>query len=246
MWSCIGDSVTGTSHVKSNLPCQDAFRFRTFGVSHRCLVVAVADGAGSATHSGHGALHACDEFVRRVTETPDSRITSLDHAVAIFSEVRESLIVEAGKLNVPLREMACTALLAVICPGHAVFAQIGDGAMVCGRREEYEVVFWPEPMEYANGTNFLTDATFAESLRFESSAADISDFAVMTDGLQRVALDFSSRTAFQGFFRPLFSQVRQIKDAESILEPLRRFLDSERINLRTEDDKTLVIACLQK
>ena len=65
-WTVLGDSVIGTSHRTRSTPCQDAFRIATFGPSAEWLVVAVADGAGSASRSEVGATMACDEFARRV------------------------------------------------------------------------------------------------------------------------------------------------------------------------------------
>ena len=65
---------------------------------------------------------------------------------------------------------------------------------------------------------------------------------MFTDGLQRLALDFAGHTPHHGFFGPLFEQLRAVNDSESLVEPFRCFLDSDRVNQRTDDDKTLVLA----
>jgi hypothetical protein len=101
---------------------------------------------------------------------------------------------------------------------------------------------WPEPAEYANATDFLTDASFPASMQFETVTESIAEVAAFTDGLQRVALDFTTRTAYLAFFRPLFNEIRTATDTELLAEPFRRFLDSDRVNERTDDDKTLVLA----
>ena len=67
-WLALGESVTGTAHHTRNIPCQDAFRFRTFGVTADWLMIAIADGAGSASHSDIGAMVLCDELARLVEE----------------------------------------------------------------------------------------------------------------------------------------------------------------------------------
>jgi hypothetical protein len=64
----------------------------------------------------------------------------------------------------------------------------------------------------------------------------------LTDGLQRLALDFTARTPHLPFFQPLFAALRAAPDVESLAGPFREFLDSQRINERTDDDKTLVLA----
>jgi hypothetical protein len=242
VWSTLGDSVAGTSHRARCVPCQDAFRFCTFGPAAEWLVIAAADGAGSASHSEVGATAACDEFVRRVAELDPERLLTRDGMVPVFSDVRAALFGAAERLGVRPREVACTALLAVVGPTSAAFAQLGDGAIVIGQGQDYRTIFWPEPAEYANATDFLTDESFPAALRFESVMDSIIEVAALTDGLQRVALDYAARTAYAGFFRPLFNELRSATDLESLTEPFRQFLDSDRVNERTDDDKTLVLA----
>jgi hypothetical protein len=162
--------------------------------------------------------------------------------VAMFSDVRATLFALAECLGVRPRDVACTALLAVIGPTSAAFAQLGDGAIVIGQGEGYRTIFWPEPAEYANATDFLTDDTFPDKLRFEVVTDSIAEVAALTDGLQRIALDYAARTAYTGFFRPIFSELRNTTDPESLAEPFHKFLDSDRVNERTDDDKTLVLA----
>jgi hypothetical protein len=244
-WTALGESVTGTSHRARNVPCQDSFRFRAFGSTGEWLVIAAADGAGSASHSETGATLACDEFVRLVEALEPDKLFTRDGMTALFAEVRNALFAEAERVNVRPRELACTALLAVVGPASAAFAQLGDGAIVLGQGQDYRVAFWPEPAEYANATDFLTDDSFGDLIRFETVTDSIAELAAFTDGLQRLALDFAARTAYPGFFRPLFSELRAAANPESLVEPLRSFLDSDRVNERTDDDKTLVLAVRQ-
>jgi hypothetical protein len=242
IWAVHGESVTGTSHRARNTPCQDACRFLGFGPTADWLVIAVADGAGSATHSQAGATLVCDEFVRRVEAIEPSSLLARDGMATLFAEVRNALIAEAGRIEVPAREVACTALLAVLGPTSAAFAQLGDGAIVVGNGEQHRTVFWPDPAEYANATDFLTDERFAECVRFEATTEPILEVAAFTDGLQRLALDFEARTPHAPFFRPLFRELRSAADVKPLVEPFRNFLDSDRVNERTDDDKTLVFA----
>ena len=200
--------------------------------------MAVADGAGSASHADTGATTACDEFIRRVGLVPPETLLTPDGMVELFRDVREAVLAEAERLGVSGRELACTALLAVIGPSVAAFAQIGDGAMVVGDR----VIFWPEPAEYANATDFLTDDDWAAKLHFAMTDVPVTEVAVLTDGLQRLALDFQGKAPHAAFFRPLFDALRSATDVEALVEPFRDFLDSPRVNARTDDDKTLVIA----
>lgn len=238
-WTTLGDSVAGTSHLARSLPCQDAFRFCAFG---EWLVIAVADGAGSASHSEVGATVVCDELVRRVSAIDPVTLFSRSGVNALFAEARAAIFAEAERMNVRPREVACTAILAIVGPNSAAFAQIGDGAIVIRQGQDYRVVFWPEPTEYVNATDFLTDDSFLDSILFETVADSIIEVAALTDGLQRLALDFAARSAYARFFGPLFNELRNAVDIKSLAEPFHTFLDSDRVNERTDDDKTLVLA----
>jgi hypothetical protein len=241
-WAVLGESVAGMSHRSRSISCQDAFRVSTFGPAAEWLAIAVADGAGSGSHSEVGAAVACDEFVRRVEGLGADALFTPDSTVTLFTEVRAALFGEAERLDIRPRELACTALLAIVGPASAAFAQLGDGAMVIGQGQDFRVIFWPEPAEYANATDFLTDDRFADLIRFETVADPVAEVAAFTDGLQSLALDFTARTAYPPFFRPLFNELRSAADPASLVEPFHKFLDSDRVNERTDDDKTLVLA----
>ncbi len=244
-WNILGESVAGTSHLFRNIPCQDSHQHRVFGESEGWLCIAVADGAGSSLHSDIGAKLACEEVVRLAVSHDPNILLQRDGMVELFAEVRMALLSQAEALSLPPRELACTLLVALLGPDSAAFAQIGDGAVVVGDAGNYRVAFWPEPQEYANCTDFLTDEKFRNTIHFETRSEAISELAAFTDGLQRLALDFETKEAFPGFFAPLFRPMRNNQSTDSLVEPFRNFLNSERVNERTDDDKTLVIACRQ-
>lgn len=241
-WSILGDRAVGMSHRTHGLPCQDAFRVRTFGAADDWLVVAVADGAGSATHAEVGAALACEEFVKRLPELVAAAAPTRETLIALFGAVRAELAAEAERRGVQLRELACTALVAVIGPEAAFFAQVGDGAIVIDTEDEHRTVFWPESGEYANMTHFLTEEHYAETTQVETIPRRIGELAVLTDGLQRLALDFETRRPHPDFFQPMFATLRDSTQPQALAEPFRQFLDSPRVNERTDDDKTLVLA----
>ena len=242
-WLVLGQSVAGTAHRGRNTPCQDAFRFKTLGPAGEWLVVAVADGAGSASHSQTGAELACEAIVGRAGEWGPTGLGSVEKLTELVTTARAAVLEEAERLGVPPRELACTLLVAAVGPEGGVGAQIGDGAVVLGDGgDAYRVAVWPEPSEYANCTHFLTDDTFPEGLRVEALTGPVSEISAFTDGLQRLALDFAARGPYADFFRPMFATLRKAADPTELTEPLRAFLDSDRVNARTDDDKTLVLA----
>jgi hypothetical protein len=203
----------------------------------------VADGAGSASHSEVGATFVCDALVDAIAKC-DSLEVGLETVRTLVEGVRQSLVKYAAHLDVELRQLASTLLLAVIYPDCCIFGQIGDGGIVVRSDQSsvYEVIFWPEPQEYVNCTNFITDETFGQHLVLERRESTILEVAVFTDGLQGLVLENSTRSAHNGFFSPLFSALSREDDMSTLGLHFKALLDSERINSRTDDDKTMVLA----
>ena len=124
--------------------------------------------------------------------------------------------------------------------------QVGDGAAVFSteRGGPYKLAFWPDRGEYENTTYFATQATFIEQLQFTFVESAISEVAIFSDGLQRLALNYQTREAHAPFFGGFFPIVKSASESElaGMSAKLSAYLDSPRVNDRTDDDKTLVLA----
>lgn len=243
--------MAGTSHAATGTPCQDASAVARLACPDgEVLALAAADGAGSARLSHEGASLACAAIlgeVRDALERRPLRTITRDTVEAWFLGVHAAVADRAAALDATARDLACTLLLAVVGPDTAVFAQIGDGAIVVDAPEpaEYAPTGWPQSGEYANMTFFATEPEALSRLDVTVIRDRIvHEVALFSDGLQGLALRFEDRTAHAPFFRPMFAQLRgqTIDDAPGLEPALRRFLDSPRVNARTDDDKTLVLA----
>ena len=237
MWKLIYGSVRGTSHVGSGQPCQDYCVGRFSGST---AVASCADGAGSAELSHLGSRAAVERFmeVAILTDTAPTR-EDIAHWV---DTAREAVLAEAATQETMPRQLACTLLAALVGDSWAVFVQIGDGVIVFDSEKGYELAFWPDNGEYANTTRFLTEDDYRQHLRISIVERTISEFAVLTDGLQMLALDFAQSCVHSRFFAPLFRTVRTNADEEKLRASLLEFMDSKRVNDRTDDDKTLLLA----
>jgi hypothetical protein len=93
-------------------------------------------------------------------------------------------------------------------------------------------------------TYFITDDDWVKHLHFAVRDAHLDDIALMTDGLQRLALRFESCSAHEPFFAPMFQALAAAPSgfASALEPPLIAFLGSEAVNARTDDDKTLILA----
>ncbi|MFD1559614.1 PP2C family serine/threonine-protein phosphatase [Paraburkholderia silviterrae] len=247
-WSVIGSSVAGSSHSHSSDPCQDScFYYVTADATGASYLIALAaDGAGSAKFGEVGSELACEtggETLLAAVEESGERAFSLSLASSVLHAVRAKIERAASAREVSARELACTLLGAVVGPTQAMYFQIGDGAIVVRHDDDLSPVFWPESGEYANMTYFVTDASAAEHLRYETRGAT-DEIALFTDGLQRLALVFATETAHAPFFDPMFKMLRASSDEQTdeLCAALKRFLGSDAINERTDDDKTLILA----
>ncbi len=247
-WKCLGASVQGTSHAKVGMPCQDAHSWKL--LDDGTLIVAVADGAGSAPHSEIGARAAVSAAVAYFQTYVDDAYTAnsaSNHLTYALDAAREAVIAEADRLGCEVRELASTLILVLATPTEVWAQQTGDGAVVVRCLDGSLIALTsPRNGEYPNETTFLT----SEDARDEAQNVMIpysSDcLAIFTDGLQPIALNLANGEPHAPFFEPLLQFASQVTDPSSGVEQLEKFLSSPRVAQRTDDDLTLVLAVLQK
>jgi hypothetical protein len=213
------------------------------------LVLACADGAGSAEFSQEGSRLAClkvvEEAARFVNE--GGSVAAMDDGTLPlwFEQAAENIAVQAELEQRKPRDYACTLLVAILDDSGSAFAQLGDGAIVTGHVDQaYAPVFWPQSGEYANTTYFITEPEHLNHIQVELRSAPVEEVALFTDGLQMLALRFDDQSAHSPFFFPMFQQLRRESPGEvdRLVAPLAEFLNSPPVNARTDDDKTLLLA----
>ena len=107
-------------------------------------------------------------------------------------------------------------------------------------------VFWPQRGEYANVTRFLTEDDALSALEISPLGPEVFECAVMTDGLESLALHYATRAAHSPFFEGMLLPLRAASgtgENSQLSERLQNFLYSPRIRDRVDDDLTLAIAC---
>ena len=107
-----------------------------------------------------------------------------------------------------------------------------------------EVAIAPMTGEYANMTYFVTDEDAITVFATKTYADPALRVAVFTDGIQHLALNMASTTPHEPFFVPFFSgMVKASAEQENQLHGLLvKFLGSQAVNERTDDDKSLALA----
>jgi hypothetical protein len=249
MWKHLNESQQGTSHQQTDTVCQDASLVTPYADKSNgdeLLILACADGAGSAKQAHVGAKDACEEMVRCAASYFDNlqQLNEVTEATLRdwMRDVHQILVKKANELDIAVRDLACTLLFGVVGRERAAFIQIGDGAIVILEDNNYRPIFWPQSGEYQNTTFFVTDEQYEHRCQCLIVEKPISELAMLTDGLQMLALNYSDKTAHDPFFRPMFMALRAAPDKDDLHVPLQEFLKSKDVNARTDDDKTLILA----
>ncbi len=250
-WRYAHASVVGLSHLNNDTACQDRFACETFRLNEdEILVAAVADGAGSTSEGEIGAEIACETFVKQIKaflQTSESSIDLLNEDFAVrWIEYFQTKVTEKAKAkDKEIREFASTLVGAVIGKSCGIFYQVGDGGAVystSGEAKSYRFGVEPADAEYVNMTDFLTDETAAESLRFARIEEPIEDLILFSDGIYSVAVDYQDNSPHEPFLLPMIAPLRKSLEANGLNEKLETFLASPKLNEKTDDDKTIVLA----
>lgn len=246
-WRIAAASAVGSSHLKSGRNCDDAFRCAVSARDGTAILV-VADGAGSARHAALGASLACNETIRLCLgwlEGASAVPLDTERLRQLAPLVGEHLAARARDDGVPVRELACTLLVAVLGPATTLFGQVGDGAIVFAAGAGWDWAFWPQHGEFANTTNFVTEADAGDRFEVREVAGAVPEIALFSDGLEGLLLHQASRSVHAPFFDTMFAPVRQ-STADGLdgklSAQLATYLDSKAIRERTDDDTTLLLA----
>ncbi|MEO1103439.1 MAG: PP2C family serine/threonine-protein phosphatase [Pseudomonadota bacterium] len=237
-WVSVAARATGTGHVRRGERCQDALILRHAGSR---IVLVVADGAGSAPHGGAGAAIACRTAARTALTMLGGDAPIAQTAAAGATSAAERLAQVGDRHAVAPRDLATTLIVAVADTDEVAVAHVGDGAAVVREEDSWRALSWPAAGDYAGTTYFLTDA--APEVRI-SGTGPVTGIAVLTDGLERLVLDHAAQSAHSPFFemiaRPLVACAPG-RD-RSLSAALARYLASDAVTQRTDDDTTLALA----
>ena len=253
-WRIATATAPGSSHLRDALPNQDAVACRLLEVGIGGIVVAaVADGAGSAPRSDEGSRIAADAAVAAIVDGINRQ-----PAAAFGERLAESLARDAVKQariaveryglrhNVPVRELASTLIVAFASDSLMAAAQVGDGAVVAFNIGTAAAMTLCEAHsgEYANETTFITSSSRPHEIASVGCASgyDYDSLALITDGLQNLALKMPEREAFLGFWNPILNDLDQTDEPEAVSGRLLSFITGERVQSRTSDDVTIAIA----
>lgn len=249
-WRVVAASVCGTSHVKSQQLCQDAHHWQI--LPDNVLLAAVADGAGSASLGKVGSMVAVEAAIENLSlqQINQRALVDDDFVRSLLTEAMVAALkaveLEAAACNKQPQDLATTLIIMVATPEGAAVAQIGDGVAVAKDLQgNLLALTMPDSGEYINETTFLTSNDAIDTAQLRLWRQPIANVGVLTDGLQMLAINMAVGAPHKPFFLPLFDFVANIEDKSVAKEQLVKFLRSDRITQRTDDDLTLVLAALR-
>jgi hypothetical protein len=238
-WRAAVAGVTGPSHVRRGVGCDDAAAAASQG---DWLAAVVCDGAGSAARGSTGASVAAGsivgELLASVAGAPPSAALR-DQVRAALAGARQKISAVATAEALKLSAFSTTVVGAVGCRDYVLLFQIGDGTAVAfGPADEIRAVSLGRPKEYANETYFLTDESWSQSLLFEE-ADGVDSILLVTDGVSPFLLERDVPKA--SFYQPILEFLRR-QGAGKGASAIQRLLTREAVRKVVADDKTLLWA----
>jgi hypothetical protein len=234
VWKVVGSAVTGTAHESSGGECEDSYGWRT---TPDLLALAVADGAGSRSHSHLGSRSSIVAILDWAgCLGPDDTAPKLSDGVEY---VRGELRGVAERAQCNFDSLATTLGVVLVRPETIEVGQVGDTIVVLQLIDgSYVRPSPPEAFEYVNETVFVTDDAAVDHLRVDSYPAEtVQGIALSTDGLRfKILGNLATNEPFVPFFEDVFAYVGTEGSNDAAVG---RFLSG--LNDQSGDDKTLVI-----
>ena len=245
-WTWAAASCRGTSHIRDNTDCQDASRCVSAGEDQSALIAVVCDGAGSAVCGRQGAVITSRAFTEAARHhfSKSSVQPTDDELWNWVDEARDRINRAAASRSRERRDFSCTLIAVLATETQTLIAHIGDGAAVLRVNGEWSAASWPANGEYASQTYFITEDP-APQLRIRRMEVAADVVAVFSDGIERLVLDFATQTAPAPFFESMtkpFASALNPGQSHRLSASLKRYLASDGINERTDDDKSLILA----
>jgi len=236
-------------HLQREMPCQDACAYAA--TAEDAIVIAVADGLGSAARSDAGASLAVASAFRSCMTAlgsgSDGERGLVEVVRSAATNAREELERHAQDESCNLRDLGCTLIVSIAMRGQFAVAHIGDGAVVGEIDGVLSLISGPGESEYTNEVVPLTSKEWQDSLRIASGESSIGGIAVFTDGCQRAGFrkEGDHLVPFAGFFAPVFNYARTVTDAATGASEIAELLASAKLCEHSDDDKTLVVGVIE-
>lgn len=163
--------LQGTSHVKSQKPCQDKVLVKETNDVH---FFGLADGAGSAKKSALGAKEVLKQVSSFVLERFDKlyALDSTEIALEVADVVKRTLTKLSKQYKKEIKAFSSTLLWVATKEDKVLLAHLGDGTISFHTSNGWVIQSQPENGEFANQTYFTTHDNLAPHIRVQKGTAN--------------------------------------------------------------------------
>ncbi|MFN3614018.1 MAG: protein phosphatase 2C domain-containing protein [Rubrimonas sp.] len=144
-WRIAAARRCGEAHARRGQRCQDAFAHAVCGPDSETLLIAIADGAGSAARGGAGAALAVRAAVAagRLAMIRGGALSE-DLVRSWVETARSQVLGAASASGFAARDCATTLIVAASDGRTAVASHIGDGAVAVRDARGWSALSWPD------------------------------------------------------------------------------------------------------
>lgn len=238
-WNISQCAMMGRAHVAMGIPCQDKVGILA---QNDTYVAALADGAGSASHSHFGADCVVNTVCKLLALSFDEFYEMSDGSqvrLKLIQGILEELDKTAAEFHVERKQLASTLLFVAIKGDRVILGHVGDGVICYLRDGVLKVASAPTNGEFANSTVFVTSHDAMASMRLiKCPLSDISGFCMMSDGT--AASLYDSR---RGSAMPVVKTLLETQSAipACAMEPMLQESFSQSVTAATKDDCSIVL-----
>jgi hypothetical protein len=239
MYRYVQHLLPGTNHNRKGADSDDRAAVLDFQDE---VVVAVADGAGSAPYGGLGAEVAVHAVKSSLQESflPKSQHTP-KFIRKLFRRARDRIVRLANQSGHVVHDYATTLIVVVVTPQMVTTGRIGDGCVVVATLEgEIELLSYTSRTGPTNVTQFLTDEDWLEQLTLDRLKKPNLSVAAFSDGIEYQVTFGRPRRPHLQFFEPIFRSMHSRGELRTGIVLNRVF--QNQIAAVSGDDMTIVLA----
>ena len=198
-----GCSQQGRQHIKMNKPCQDSNIRRT--LSNGWILVAIADGVGSAKRSELGSREAVDAIASfcELAFPVDACCINLKSMMRTAMNYALKKVYEKAEAYELPAEALDTTLSVILWNGSRyVFGHSGDGGIL-GMHEDGHLEQLTHPLKGEDGVSVLPLRAGYQNWYIDAGDDDFVSFLLMTDGMFDIFTPYLLRETEDGIYHSL-------------------------------------------
>lgn len=220
MWNSVGCEIQGRGHLKTGTPCQDKIHSLC---DSDISIVALADGAGSVSHSHYGAERITRFMCHYLYDEFDSFYSNPDGVLVkriIIEAVLNELDQLANEHECEIKDLASTLLVVGVSSDRYIIIHIGDGVIGYYKNNKISVASAPENGEFTNSTVFTSSPDALAKMKIlKGEVNSIGGFVLMSDGPESSLYDKRKKSLANALKRVVLQmQIGNITDVEKRLQ----------------------------